>query len=96
MRDAEKGGWHLTPGQRIRVVQGRTMIQPPGPDDAATVLANARDMSRTGTGTGISSDVLMTLESLRQLAEQGNLAARWLYDRERARLGISMPSITES
>lgn len=84
----ETRGWHLTPGQRLRVVRGRTMIQPPGPDDRQTVLANARDMTRTGTGTGIPSDVLMTLEALRHLAEQGNIAAGWLYERERERLGI--------
>ena len=89
-------GWHLTPAQRAMVVQGRNMIQPPGPDDAKAIAANMRAMSATGRGTGgVPPDVLMTLEALRQLAEQGNLAAKWLYEEERAKFGISTPVVTD-
>jgi hypothetical protein len=87
-------GWTLTPAQRIMVVQGRQMVQPPGPDDAKAIAANMRAMSATGRGTGgVPPDVLMTLEALRQLAEQGNLAAKWLYEEERAKFGISTPAV---
>lgn len=88
-------GWRLTPAQKLMVVQGRQMIQPPGPDDAKAVASNMRAMSATGAGTGIPFDVLMTLESLRQLAEQGNLAAKWLYEQERVKFGISTPAVVD-
>lgn len=86
-------GWHLTPAQRAQIVQGRNLIQPPGPDDAKAVAFNMRMMGRTGTGTGIPADVLFALEALRQLAEQGNLAAKWLYEEERRKFGISTAAV---
>lgn len=92
----DEKGWHLTPAQRAQIVQGRNLIQPPGPDDAKAIAANMRAMSATGsraTIEGIPMDVLMTLEALRQLAEQGNLAAKWLYEEERVKFGISTVAI---
>ena len=89
-------GWHLTPGQRVQVVQGRNLIQPPTEADAATVAANMRAMTATGSKStieGIPMDVLMTLEALRQLAEQGNLAAKWLWEQERIKFGISSVAV---
>jgi len=35
----------------------------------------------------------MTLEALRQLAEQGNLAAKWLWEQERIKFGISSVAV---
>jgi hypothetical protein len=69
------------------------MLQPPTEADAGVVLAAA---SSTRTIEGVPVDVLITLESLRQLAEQGNLAAKWLYEEERVKLGIDRPLFMES
>ena len=89
----QHGGWHFNLRQRARIVQGREMLQPPTPDDAGVVRAASLS---TKTVEGIPVDVLMTLESLRQLAEQGNLAAKWLYEEERVKLGIDRPLFMES
>lgn len=91
-------GWHLNVRQRARIVQGRAMVQKPTEADRAIVEANARAMTATGskaTIQGIPIDVLMTLESLRQLADQGNRAAKWIYEEERRKLGIDLPAVVD-
>jgi len=41
---------------------------------------------------GLPFDVILTLEALRQLAEQGNRLAAAVYSSERIRLGIDRPT----
>ena len=96
--DVKLPGWHLNVRQRARIVQNRAMVQKPTEADSAIVAANARAMTATGSKStieGIPLDVLMTLESLRQLAEQGNRAAKWMYEEERRKLGIDLPAVME-
>lgn len=84
-----EGGWELNVRQRARVVRGRTMIQPPTEEDAKIVRANA--LARPVNG--IPVDVLMTLQALRDLADQGNLAAKWLYEEESRKFGLTSPIV---
>lgn len=83
--------WRLNLRQRARILRGRQVVQVPAqPVDLRLVMAGSAGVRHEG----IPVDVLMTLEALRQLAEQGNLAAKWLYDQQRVQLGIDRPSIT--
>lgn len=74
--------------QRVHIQKGRATVVAPTPEDERVVAALAGARPREG----IPMDVLITLEAIRQLADQGNLAAKWLYDRERRRLGIDRPT----
>lgn len=89
----EQRGWRLNPRHVARVLRGRAVPQAPTEADRLAIQAAvaARGTSRSQS-EGIPFDVLMTLEALRQLAEQGNLAAKMIYDSERARLGIDRPT----
>jgi hypothetical protein len=69
----------LTRRDAKRLTLNRQLVQPPSPGSALPSL---------GQSEGIPGDVLLTLEALRQLADQGNLIARAIYERERERLGI--------
>lgn len=65
----------------------RLMIQPPkSQHDIAEFQRFSREIEKAA---GLPADVLITLESLLLLAEQGNLVAQWLYGRECARHGIT-------
>lgn len=79
--------WRLNLRQRARVVRGRGMVQAPTEEQARVIRA----AMAAGKAEGIPFDVLMTLEAIRQLAEQGNLAAKVLYEEERKKLGIDKP-----
>ncbi len=83
-------GLDLTLHQRLHIQKGRSTVRPPTPDEGRAVAAVARETQGRRV-EGIPLDVLMTLEAVRQLAEQGNLAAKWLYEQERERLGIDRP-----
>jgi hypothetical protein len=85
--------WKLNLRQRARILRGRSVPQAPTDADRTAIAAavSAR-MGPTGQAEGIPFDVLMTLEALRQLADQGNLAAKMIYDSERIRLGIDRPT----
>lgn len=85
----ESGGLRLTPHQ-LAHLRTRLMVQPPGPDNMPESMEAITERSRRITG--IPPDVLLTLEAIHLLAEQGNIAARWLYEQERIRLGIDRPS----
>lgn len=78
-------GLRISRHAREHVLRGRAVPQPPGPEDARVVAANALNTKLYG---GQPFDVILTLEALRSLAEQGNLIAGRLYDRERERLGL--------
>jgi hypothetical protein len=66
--------------------RGRLLLQP-RPAGVAPIPLGRR------TAEGLPFDVLMALESIRQLAEQGNVVARTLYEMERERLGLDRPAI---
>jgi hypothetical protein len=68
--------------QRRMALQGRLILQPP---------ANGQMLPDMKRIQGLPLDVLVTLESLRQLAEAGNIVAGDLYASERRRLGIDVP-----
>lgn len=66
--------------------RGRTHVQP-RPPDAKPMIFDRRLPS------GLTPDVVFTLEALRHLAEQGNQFARFMYEEEMRTLGITPPSI---
>ena len=73
-------GLKLTPEFRRRMEADHKMrIQPPTEQDQ-------RDFDKRISG--LPGDVLLTLESIRLLADQGNRIAEWLYVRECKKLGI--------
>lgn len=80
--------FNFTPEQRA-ALSNRLMIQPP--ENAADVREFERMRQRRRI-EGLPLDVLLTLESLKLLAEQGNRTAAALYASERIRLGIDRPS----
>jgi hypothetical protein len=80
-------GWELGLRHRARVVQGRGMVQAPTETERRMVAA----VAGAAKVEGIPMDVLMTLEAIRQLAEQGNRVAARLYEEERRKLGIDRP-----
>jgi len=74
--------------QRVRL-STRLMLQPP--EAMADVRAYARWKAATRRVHDLPADVLMTLESLVLLAEQGNEVAAELYFDQCADLGITFP-----
>lgn len=80
------GGLRFNRHQRAHMVGGRTLIQAPTEADAEVVAANAR--MKHQTVEGIPFDVRMTLQALRDLAEQGNLVARRVYEVEAEKWGL--------
>jgi hypothetical protein len=74
----------LTKRDAKRLTRNRQLLQPPAPGTPLPALTARR-------AEGIPLDVLFTLESLRQLGEQGNQIAMRIYEVERARLGIDRP-----
>lgn len=71
----------LSKRDALRLTGNRTLLQSP---PAGVPLPDIAAMG----AEGIPGDVLFLLENLRQLADQGNLVARQLYERERRRWGI--------
>lgn len=70
--------------RRVLESRGIQRVQPPGPGDRLIPLqVRGRE--------GVPFDVMLTLEAIRQLAEQGNALARFIYDQERRALGIDVP-----
>jgi hypothetical protein len=96
VREEQQRGWRFNLRQRARIVQGRRMVQAPTEEQQRMVAAAVGARMNNARAEGIPYDVLMTLEALRQLAEQGNRAAKWLYEQERTRLGIDRPTISTS
>ena len=92
MNETLRSGWHLNLRQRARILRGRSVIQPPTESDRAAIRAASLSPKHI---EGIAADVLMTLEALRLLAEQGNLAAKYIYEEERIKLGIDRPLFNE-
>ena len=82
--ETRERGWRLNPRHRARVVQGRGMVQAPTEEQRRVIKAAVG----AGKAEGIPFDVLMTLEALRQLGEQGNRVAKKLYEEERLKFGI--------
>jgi hypothetical protein len=73
-------GMRLTPAFRARVEGNlRLKLQPPEGKDRG-------DFNRRISG--LPGDVLLALESIRALAEQGNDVAKHLYESETKRLGL--------
>lgn len=85
----EAGGLRLTPHQ-LAHLQTRIMVQPPKDGEPPESIDAITERSRRVTG--IPADVLFTLEAIHLLAEQGNAAAKALYEQERLRLGIDRPA----
>jgi hypothetical protein len=78
----------LTDEQK-RQVANRLMIQPPGSEhDLADFQRYMREVGRIAD---FPADVLLTLQVLVDLAEQGNVIAGQVYMRECAELGITFP-----
>lgn len=75
----------LTKRDAKRLTRNRRLLQPPAPGQPLLSTLNWRRVE------GIPLDVLLTLESLRQLGEQGNEIAARIYELERDRLGIDRP-----
>lgn len=74
-------GLVLTPEFRKRMeANQRLRLQPPASE------AQRREWDRRIAG--VPGDILLTLESLRLLADQGNRIAAWLWEREVKRLGL--------
>lgn len=69
--------------QRLMESRGILRIQPRAPG-VAPIPLNVRGSE------GIPVDVMFALEAVRMQAEQGNLFAKWLYEREAAALGIDV------
>lgn len=68
--------------QRRMALQQRLIVQPP---------RDGRMLPDIKRIQGLPLDVLLTLESMRLLAEAGNVVAADLYASERVRLGIDVP-----
>jgi len=77
----------LTKRDALRLTRNRKILQPPVPGAPLLAALTSRRVE------GIPLDVLLTLEALRQLGEQGNVIAMRIYDAERMRLGIDRPKI---
>lgn len=80
--------FRLTEEQRRRLSDSLLLQKPPNARARETFEELARKIK---TIEGIPVDVLFTLEAIRLQAEQGNETAKWLYWRERERLGIDIP-----
>lgn len=78
----------LDEGNRKRIAN-RLMLQPPR--DAADVREFAKMSKEIERVSGFPADVLLTLENLVLLAEQGNSMAAFMYTMEAKRLGITNP-----
>jgi hypothetical protein len=90
-RDPFRGSpnpFRFTEAQR-RALSTTTMLQKPPSAEARDQFLQL--LERRKTIEGIPTDVLFTLEAVRQLAEQGNMVAEQLYWSERVRLGIDVP-----
>ena len=74
----------LTKRDAKRLTRNRRILQPPAEGESLGPLPWRRV-------EGIPLDVLLTLEALRQLGEQGNRIAAGIYEHERDRLGIDRP-----
>ncbi len=74
--------------QQTRLIEsrGRTLLQPPTPEDRSVV--RELQLHRPVGGGKLPFDVVFTLETLRHLADQGNLVAKDIYDYETRRLGL--------
>lgn len=77
-------GLRISRHARAHIEKGRSTVRPPSPDEQAVVDAIAGH----GPIQGVPLDVLITLEAVRQLADQGNKAAKWLYETEKRKLGL--------
>ncbi len=75
--------FELTEEQR-KALSTRLMVQPPG---------TPQHWDERKRLNGLPFDVLLCLESLHLLAEQGNKVAEALYERERERFGLARPRI---
>lgn len=75
--------------QQRKALSTTMMLQKPPTE--ADFEAFQEILRRRKTIEGIPTDVLFTLEAIRQLAEQGNEVAKQLYWAERVRLGIDVP-----
>lgn len=69
----------LTEEER-RALSTRLMVQPPG---------SPQSWDERKRINGLPMDVLLLLESLRLLADQGNKVAAFLYEKERQRFGLA-------
>lgn len=82
----------VLPEHARKAFSSRMMLQAPSgltPDQIARVRRDLDSVVK-----GIPQDVFMVLDSLRLLADQGNLLARDLFDHESARLGLTRPFST--
>ncbi|HEY6056453.1 MAG TPA: hypothetical protein VIV06_00395 [Candidatus Limnocylindrales bacterium] len=80
------------PARRVLLSRGILTVQAPTEEQQALV----RQLRlRDKRAEDIPFDVLFALESLRQLAEQGNEVAADLYESERIRLGIDRRLVFE-
>lgn len=82
-------GFRLTEAQR-RALSTRLMLQNPRPDMTAKQMAAIR-ADLDSRVRGLPTGAFMALDSLRLLAEQGNIVARDLFDSESERLGLTRP-----
>jgi hypothetical protein len=78
----------LPEGDRKRIAS-RLMVQPPRNErDVAEFARYGREISRVA---GLPADVLLMLEALLGLAEQGNRVAQWQYMEGCKQFGVSFP-----
>lgn len=87
-RPALPPGLRFTETQR-RALSTRLMLQAPKNLTVDQITRVRRDLdSRV---RGLEPGMFMALDGLRLLADQGNEVAKWLFDRESARLGLTRP-----
>jgi hypothetical protein len=79
----------LTEAQR-RALSTRLMAKAPADLSPRQIAAVRHDFDRKVRG--LPGDVVMALDSLRMLAEQGNIVAADLFDSESAKLGLTRPT----
>lgn len=79
-------GFTLTEHQRVHIAN-RLMLQLPNDTPVRELAAFRASIEKAVNG--IPGDVLFALETLRLLADQGNVVARDLFDDEVERLGLT-------
>lgn len=75
--------------QHRRQLSTKLMLQLPAGASLAEIVRVRRDMDRVVNG--LPGDVFMALDALRLLADQGSPIAKWLFDSECEKLGLTRP-----
>lgn len=86
-------GLTLTEAQR-QALSTRLMLQAPGPTRITVRQLAAIRADLDSRIAGLPPGAFMALDALRLLADQGNEVAKYLFDSESERLGLTRPFIT--